>query len=228
MPVLQLPPSQAKQCSPRFNGLSSPPDRYSSHDHCVSVAWTNCKYGVQALAEIEESALDLCIPYLAQILEVLVSAFGRYQSKNLLILFDAVAQLAEAVGCALAHPEIVAVLMPAVLGKWEKLRDDERGLIPCTECICALVGAMGELTLPYIEVLYSRIMRLVNARTVALADPAADPPEFEYPCVSLDLLSCIIETIGAQVAPLLQSTGGVAIILGAATTDPHTEVRVLG
>jgi hypothetical protein len=84
---------------------------------------------------------------------------------------------------------------------------------------------MGELMLPYIEVLYSRIMRLVQARTVALADPSVDPPEFEYPEVSLDLLSAIIETLGVQVAPLLESTGGVAIILAAATTDPHTEVR---
>ena len=59
---------------------------------------------MQALAEIEETALELCIPHLAQILEVLVTAFSRYQAKNLLILFDAVSTLAEAVGKALAHP----------------------------------------------------------------------------------------------------------------------------
>lgn len=182
---------------------------------------------MQALCEIEETALELCIPHLAQILEVLVTAFSRYQAKNLLILFDAVATLAESVGNALAHPEIVAVLVPAVLGRWEKIRDDERALISCTECISALVSVMGELMLPYIEVLYSRIMRLVQARTVALADPSVDPPEFEYPTVSLDLLSTIIETLGPQVAPLLDSTGGVAVILAAATTDPDTEVRWL-
>jgi transportin-1 len=191
----------------------------------VLAAYAHPQCCVQALAEIEESALELCTPHLAQILEVLVTAFSRYQAKNLLILFDAVSTLAEAVGKALAHPEIVAVLIPAVLAKWEKMRDDERALICCTECICALVGAMGDLMLPYVEVLYSRIMRLVQARTVALADPSVDPPEFEYPTVSLDLLSCIIETLGVQVAPLLESTGGVAIILAAATTDPHTEVR---
>lgn len=178
------------------------------------------------MAEIEETALDLCTPHLGQILEVLVTAFSRYQAKNLLILFDAVSTLAEAVGNALAHPQIVEVLVPAVLAKWERFRDDERGLIACTECICALVGVMGDLMLPYIEVLYSRIMRLVQARTLALADPSVDPPEFEYPTVSLDLLSCIIETLGAKVAPLLDATGGVPVILAAASTDPHTEVRL--
>ena len=181
---------------------------------------------MQALAEIEEAALELCTPHLGQILEVLVTAFSRYQAKNLLILFDAVATLAEAVGNALAHPQIVEVLVPAVLAKWERFADDERGLIACTECICALVGVMGDLMLPYIEVLYSRIMRLVQARTLALADRSVDPPEFEYPTVSLDLLSCIIETLGAKVAPLLDATGGVPLILAAASTDPHTEVRL--
>jgi hypothetical protein len=84
---------------------------------------------------------------------------------------------------------------------------------------------MGEQILPFIEPLYSRIMRLVHARTTALADPAAETPEFEYPTVSLDLLSCILESLGPQVAPLIESTGGVAVILAAATSDPHTEVR---
>ena len=34
-------------------------------------------------------------PYLGEILQVLLAAFGKYQAKNLLILFDAVATLAE-------------------------------------------------------------------------------------------------------------------------------------
>ena len=46
-------------------------------------------------------------PYLGEILQVLLAAFGKYQAKNLLILFDAVATLAEGTlpcPCALCEP----------------------------------------------------------------------------------------------------------------------------
>ena len=167
--------------------------------------------------------MDFAAP--SQVLQALLSAFGKYQAKNLLILFDAVATLAEAVGEALAHPDIVSALVPAVLARWEACRDDERTLIPCTECLSALTGVMGELMLPYVEPLYGRIMRLVHARTTALADPNLDPPEFEYPCVNLDLLSSMLEALGTQMMPLLESTGGIAVILTAASNDPHTEMK---
>jgi len=130
-----------------------------------------------------------------------------------------------AVGSALAQPEVVAVLMPAVLGKWESLRDDERALIPCTECLSALVGALGPQFLPFVEPLYGRIMRLVHARTAALATPELEEPDFDWPCVSLDLLSAMLESFGPQMAPLLESSGGVALIVQAAGIDPETEMK---
>ena len=130
-----------------------------------------------------------------------------------------------AVGSALAQPEVVAALMPAVLGKWESLRDDERALIPCTECLSALVGALGPQFLPFVEPLYGRIMRLVHARTAALATPELEEPDFDWPCVSLDLLSAMLESFGPQMAPLLESSGGVALIVQAAGIDPETEMK---
>ena len=46
-------------------------------------------------AQVEEMAGATVTPYLGEILQVLLAAFGKYQAKNLLILFDAVATLAE-------------------------------------------------------------------------------------------------------------------------------------
>ena len=45
--------------------------------------------------QVEEMAGATVTPYLGEILQVLLAAFGKYQAKNLLILFDAVATLAE-------------------------------------------------------------------------------------------------------------------------------------
>ena len=125
----------------------------------------------------------------------------------------------------MAQPEVVGALMPAVLGKWESLRDDERALIPCTECLSALVGALGPQFLPFVEPLYGRIMRLVHARTAALATPELEEPDFDWPCVSLDLLSAMLESFGPQMAPLLESSGGVALIVQAAGIEPETEMK---
>lgn len=44
------------------------------------------------------------MPYLSYILDTLVFAFGKYQHKNLLILYDAIGTLADSVGHHLNQP----------------------------------------------------------------------------------------------------------------------------
>ena len=44
------------------------------------------------------------MPYLSFILDTLVFAFGKYQHKNLLILYDAIGTLADSVGHHLNQP----------------------------------------------------------------------------------------------------------------------------
>lgn len=59
------------------------------------------------------------MPYLSYILDTLVFAFGKYQHKNLLILYDAIGTLADSVGHHLnqpVSPRGVALLVLAPLG----------------------------------------------------------------------------------------------------------------
>lgn len=51
-----------------------------------------------AFATLEEEACAELVPFLQQILQVLVFAFSKYQAKNLLILYDAIGTLADSVG----------------------------------------------------------------------------------------------------------------------------------
>ena len=51
-----------------------------------------------AFATLEEEACTELVPYLGDILQVLMTAFKKYQAKNLLILYDAIGTLADSVG----------------------------------------------------------------------------------------------------------------------------------
>lgn len=89
--------------------------------------------GCSAFATFEEDAGRQLEPFLNPILQNLVYAFERYQQKNLLILYDAVGTLADAVGNAMAHPGAVNIIMPPLMTKWEKLHDEDEDIVPLLE-----------------------------------------------------------------------------------------------
>lgn len=57
-----------------------------------------------AFATLEEEACAELVPYLGDILKVLMTAFRRYQTKNLIMLYDAIGTLADSVGNHLNKP----------------------------------------------------------------------------------------------------------------------------
>ena len=91
-----------------------------------------------ALATLEEHATLSLVPFIPFILETLVSAFTKYQQKNLMILYDAVGTLADAVGENLNCVEYIAMLMPPLIHKWNLLKDEDRDLFPLLECLSRL------------------------------------------------------------------------------------------
>ena len=86
--------------------------------------------GCSAFATFEEDAGAELVPFLEPVLRNLVFAFDKYQHKNMLILYDAVSTLADAVGPALQNPTFIEILMPPLLKRWSKLKDDDEDLIP--------------------------------------------------------------------------------------------------
>ena len=89
--------------------------------------------GCSAFATLEEDAGPELAPYLEPVLRNLVFAFDKYQHKNMLILYDAVGTLADAVGRALENSTYVEILMPPLTKRWSKLKDDDDDLIPLLE-----------------------------------------------------------------------------------------------
>lgn len=89
--------------------------------------------GCSAFATLEEEAGTELIPYLEPILRNLTHAFTKYQQKNLLILYDAIGTLADAVGSALGQPLYLQILMPPLIERWMKLGDQDQDLVPLLE-----------------------------------------------------------------------------------------------
>jgi transportin-1 len=96
-----------------------------------------------AFCTLEEEALEELAPYLVPILHNLMFAFGKYQARNLLILYDAIGTLADSVGSYLNNPELIAVFMPPLIMKWNALSDDNSELFPLLECLTSIATALG-------------------------------------------------------------------------------------
>nr|XP_013800703.1 PREDICTED: transportin-2 [Apteryx mantelli mantelli] len=121
-----------------------------------------------AFATLEEEACTELVPYLSFILDTLVFAFGKYQHKNLLILYDAIGTLADSVGHHLNQPEYIQKLMPPLIQKWNELKDEDKDLFPLLECLSSVATALQSGFLPYCEPVYQRCVTLVQ-KTLAQA-----------------------------------------------------------
>jgi transportin-1 len=89
--------------------------------------------GCSAFATLEEEAGMELVPFLEPILRNLTFAFGKYQQKNLLILYDALGTLADSVGSSLGAPLYLDILMPPLIERWMKLADSDPDLVPLLE-----------------------------------------------------------------------------------------------
>jgi transportin-1 len=89
--------------------------------------------GCSAFATLEEEAGVELEPFLGSILGNLVFAFKKYQQKNLLILYDAIGTLADAVGGAMNNKAYIDMLMPPLIARWGSLQDGDGDLIPLLE-----------------------------------------------------------------------------------------------
>ncbi|CAB1459097.1 unnamed protein product [Pleuronectes platessa] len=182
-----------------------------------------------AFATLEEEACTELVPYLSFILDTLVFAFGKYQHKNLLILYDAIGTLADSVGHHLNQPEYIQKLMPPLIGKWNELKDEDKDLFPLLECLSSVATALQSGFLPYCEPVYQRCVTLVQ-KTLAQAmmynqhPDQYEAPDKDFMIVALDLLSGLAEGLGGNVEQLV-SRSNIMTLLFQCMQDTMPEVR---
>ncbi|XP_017247330.2 transportin-1 [Daucus carota subsp. sativus] len=96
-----------------------------------------------AFSTLEEEAVEELPPRLDIILQHLMCAFGKYQRRNLRIVYDVIETLADAVGGDLNQPMHLDVLMPPLIAKWQQLSYSDKDLLPLLECFTSIAQALG-------------------------------------------------------------------------------------
>ncbi|KOX67391.1 Transportin-1 [Melipona quadrifasciata] len=182
-----------------------------------------------AFATLEEEACTELVPYLGFILETLVFAFGKYQHKNLLILYDAIGTLADSVGHHLNKPDYINLLMPPLINKWNVLKDEDKDLFPLLECLSSVATALRSGFLPYCEPVYRRCVSLVEQTLNQHIANTQSPEQFEAPdkdfmIVALDLLSGLAEGLDGHMERLVMNSN-VMQLLYQCMQDGMPEVR---
>eukprot|EP00743_Colponemidia_sp_Colp-15_P000375 GILK01000432.1.p1 GENE.GILK01000432.1~~GILK01000432.1.p1 ORF type:complete len:897 (+),score=156.57 GILK01000432.1:84-2774(+) len=169
-----------------------------------------------AVSTLEEAAGNRITPYLNQILTTFHHAFQRYQAKSLIILYDAVGTMAEAVGQTLRDPAYVNLLLPSVLERWQQIADTDRNLCPLMECVACLVFALGPLFHAYVQPIFQRCVKVVE-HTVMMVVAANQNipniiPEEQFIVCSLDLIAALCDSMGANIESLVGGSNLVALL----------------
>ncbi|KAJ3339678.1 hypothetical protein HDU93_007904 [Gonapodya sp. JEL0774] len=187
--------------------------------------------GCSAFATLEEEGGGDLTPYLQHILQTFYSAFGKYQHKNLLILYDAVGTLADSVGNALNNPQYIPLLMNPLVEKWQSLKDQSRDMFPLLECLSSVAMALGPGFGQFAPNVWNRCLQLISITLQQIQAYNANPTSVEQPdkdfiIVALDLLSGIVQGLGSNVDVLIQhSQPPLFTLLAEAMRDPVGEVR---
>ncbi|BGP36860.1 hypothetical protein JCM10449v2_000762 [Rhodotorula kratochvilovae] len=187
--------------------------------------------GCSAFATLEEEAGPELEPFLGSILGNLVYAFHKYQQKNLLILYDAIGTLADAVGPALNNPPYIEILMPPLIQKWSTLNDSDPDLIPLLECMSSVVIAIGPGFGQFAEPVFSRCINLVKTSLIEFQQYQQDPLNYDEPdktflIVSLDLLSGLTQGLNTAITNLYSASDPpVLTLLSLCLQHPDAPVR---
>ena len=152
-----------------------------------------------AFVSLEEAANIQLPPYCAVIIQQFVKCFNQYKDKNMYILYDCVQTLAEYAGPTLAQPQLVDLLMPALIDRWAKVQDQSREMFPLLECLAFVATALGTQFAPFAKPFFGRCIRIIHQNLEesvnAPTEQWIDQPDKDFLVTSLDLLSSIIQAL---------------------------------
>jgi transportin-1 len=187
--------------------------------------------GASAFAHLEEKAGATITPYCEPIIRQFVRCFEKYKDRNMFILYDCVQTLAEHVGQGLAQPQLIELLMPALIHRWHKVSDQSRELFPLLECLSYVAGALAEAFAPFSQPVFQRCIKIIHQNLeehlAAVNNPILDTPDKDFLVTSLDLLSAIIQAVDEKQSAALVSGSQPHLfdLLQFCMEDPENEVR---
>ncbi|KAF7948782.1 hypothetical protein EAE96_007973 [Botrytis aclada] len=187
--------------------------------------------GASAFAHLEEKAGANLTPYCKPIIQQFVTCFEKYKDRNMFILYDCVQTLAEHVGQGLAQPELIDLLMPALINRWHKVSDQSRELFPLLECLSYVATALADSFAPFAAPVFTRCVTIIHQNLeefmAAANNPGLDTPDKDFMVTSLDLLSAIIQAVDDKQSAALVSGSQPQLfqLLVYCMEDPENDVR---
>lgn len=184
-----------------------------------------------AFATLEEKSDENLIPYCEPILRQFVQCFGKYKDRNMYILYDCVQTLAERVMGELARPQLIDILMPALIDRYNKVSDQSRELFPLLECLGYVAAAYGDAFAQFSAPLFERCIKIIYLNLeeyiASVQSHAIDEPDKDFLVTSLDLLSAIIQAIDPNKSSELVANSQPRFfdLLCFCMEDPNYEVR---
>lgn len=187
--------------------------------------------GASSFASLEEKSGAKLKPYVEPILRQFTECFKRYKDKNMYILYDCLQTLADNVGSDLAKPELVDLLMPVLIQRWNKIQDDSREMFPLLGCLGYVAMAYGDTFAQFAAPIFDRCVKVIYSNLqqhmAFISGGAVDQPDKDFIVTALDLLSAIIQAISAEKsAALVQNSQPQFFdLLSFCMEDPTTDVR---
>jgi len=187
--------------------------------------------GASAFAHLEEKAGATLTPYCEPIIRQFVRCFEKYKDRNMFILYDCVQTLAEHVGHGLAQPQLIELLMPALIHRWNKVSDQSRELFPLLECLSYVATALAESFAPFAQPVFTRCIKIIHQNLeeylAAVNNPILDSPDKDFLVTSLDLLSAIVQAVDEKQSAALVSGSQPRLfeLLTFCMEDPENDVR---
>ena len=183
-----------------------------------------------AFVSLEEAANVQLAPYCGIIVQQFVKCFNSYKDKNVYVLYDCVQTLADHAAAALAEPGLVAILMPALIARWNKVQDQSREMFPLLECLAFVANALGPQFAPYAPPLFARCIRILHRNleeSYNANDASYDQPDKDFLVTSLDLLSAIIQALDDAQSRELATTSqpNMFQLLAYCMKDDNNDVR---
>ncbi|PIN07339.1 Nuclear transport receptor Karyopherin-beta2/Transportin (importin beta superfamily) [Handroanthus impetiginosus] len=176
-----------------------------------------------AFATLEEEAAEELASRLDIILQHLMWAFGKYQRRNLRIVYDAIGTLADAVGGELNQPKYLEILMPPLIAKWQQLSNSDKDLFPLLECFTSIAQALGAGFSQFAQPVFQRCINLIQTQQLAKVDPVSAGAQYdkEFIVCSLDLLSGLAEGLGPGIESLVSQSNLKDLLLQCCVDDAY-------
>ena len=173
--------------------------------------------GVSAVSTLTEELRDRVITFAVPLLQAILQALPRYQTRNLLLLYDAVATVFEAGGDVLptSYSKEVEMLLNTLVARYVSLTVTCADCVHLMECLAAVSLSLQIYISPWAENIYKKTVAMMNDTLALRHNPAAATmrtPPADFLFCGMDLVSAILSSTGRAMETLVTSSNLVQIV----------------